>query len=264
MIPRRIYQTWKTKDRATWSWHLRRWVRTWERKNPGYTHQVADDDDCLALVEEHFPEHVEAYRSLLPVEKADCWRVMVLYAFGGVYADIDTKCALPVDRWLRSDDRVVIGLESDFIDVYPDWKPTHTLKSGGVYNNSPHTKWNDNVVMFCNWAFASEPGHELFADVIRRIAINATDPFFLGGDWTIKKTGPGALTDAVNDYLEAHQSSPAAVAHALRTRPDHRVGEIRFLDYDAFHTRFVCHQGLGTWKPLSGPQLWRRLRAYWS
>ena len=98
MIPRVIYQTWRTKDETSWTAAERRWMRTW-RANTGWRHELHDDDDCLRLVTRHYPDARAAYHSLSPVEKADLWRYMILHYSGGVYTDFDTACRVPLDRW---------------------------------------------------------------------------------------------------------------------------------------------------------------------
>lgn len=174
MIPRVIYQTWRTKDEAAWTAAERRWMRTW-RANTGWRHELHDDDDCLRLVTRRYPDALDAYLSLSPVEKADLWRYMILDSSGGVYTDFDTSCRVPLDRWLRADDELVLGLMSDYVDRYPQWRPQRTVQSGGAFD--PTSPWPDNPIMFTNWAMAATPGHPLLADVIRRVAVNARDPF---------------------------------------------------------------------------------------
>lgn len=79
-------------------------------------------------------ESLRVYRSFpLAVMKADFWRYAVLYARGGLYADVDVNALRPVAQWLPPIDggasglplaakyqqltwercRVVIGLEND-------------------------------------------------------------------------------------------------------------------------------------------------------
>lgn len=54
MIPRVIYQTWKTKDRNAWTRSTRRWVGSWEKKNPGFEHRLFDDADWFSRVGRRF------------------------------------------------------------------------------------------------------------------------------------------------------------------------------------------------------------------
>jgi mannosyltransferase OCH1-like enzyme len=248
VIPRVIYQTWRSKSPKAWTRSERRWVASW-RRNRGWAHEIHDDADCLALVRAHYPEHLDTYQSLRPVEKADFWRYLVVHRYGGLYVDFDTSCARAIDGWLRDDDELVLGLMCDLVDKYPDWRPRRRVRSGGGFD--PTSGWRDHPVVFTNWAFAARPGHPLLAEVIRRLVINASDPYFLEEDtsWIVKKTGPGVVTDALNDYLEAHGTSATEVARRLRRERDVRVGDVRLLDYAAWHWRYLTHYGMRTWEP---------------
>jgi mannosyltransferase OCH1-like enzyme len=254
VIPRIIWQTWKTKDESTWTRPERRWVRSW-RQNPGFRHELCDDDDCLAFVRAEYPEALEAYLSFRPVEKADFWRILVTHKHGGVYADFDTACRVPVTQWLRPEDEMVLGLMDDKRDEFPGWKPRRAIASGGEFD--PESGWRDYPVMFTNWAFAARPGHPLFGDIIARITQNATDPYFVAEDpdWTCKKTGPGAVTDALRDYLAKLGSSTDEVATRLRTQQELRIGDLRLFDYQGFHRRYVAHYGMRSWEPRHGLDL---------
>ena len=42
------------------------------------------------------------YKSVpIPVMKADIWRLLVVYTFGGVYCDVDVMCVEPISYWLN-------------------------------------------------------------------------------------------------------------------------------------------------------------------
>ena len=261
VIPRIIFQTWRSKNPKDWTWWERRWVASW-RRNAGWAHEIHDDADCLGLVRAHFPEHLSVYQAFRPVERADFWRYLVLYRYGGLYVDFDTRCVRPIATWLHDDDELVLALMSDHVAEYPNWRPLGRVRSGGVYD--PVAGWRDNPVVFTNWAMAARPGHPLLADVIRRVVINASDPYFLEEDatWIVKKTGPGVLTDALMDYLEARGTSTNEVAAELRRRREFRVADVRMLDHAAWYSRYLAHYGMRTWEPSREglDLLWNRLR----
>jgi alpha 1,6-mannosyltransferase len=58
-------------------------------------------DACLKLVYGADSAFYVAYSALpLVVMKTDIWRYAILYAFGGIYSDIDTAANIPVHHWL--------------------------------------------------------------------------------------------------------------------------------------------------------------------
>jgi mannosyltransferase OCH1-like enzyme len=48
------------------------------------------------------------------VERSDFFRYLIVLHTGGVYADIDTECRKPLDRFLRASDTLVVGWENEF------------------------------------------------------------------------------------------------------------------------------------------------------
>lgn len=59
------------------------------QKNPQFTQVYFDDHDCRQFVRDYFNEYLDAYDSLVPTAfKADLFRLLALYQFGGVYNDI--------------------------------------------------------------------------------------------------------------------------------------------------------------------------------
>lgn len=97
-IPRKIWQTWKVgplgfEQRDSDS------AKTWPEKNPTYRYEVLTDDNALEYLEDHYgpqklnrPDFIDLYRDLnITIIKADLLRYLVMYAEGGVYADVSVK-----------------------------------------------------------------------------------------------------------------------------------------------------------------------------
>jgi mannosyltransferase OCH1-like enzyme len=263
-IPLRIYQTWKTKDLSQVERPMLRWLASWERMNPDCTRHMFDDADCLDFMRQHQPQHLATYMALNPVERSDLWRYLVILQFGGIYTDADTICKKPVSQWVHQDDEAVIGIDGDYLNRYPNWKAEGHIRSGGAYNFSH--KWHDNIVAFSNWTFAARAGHPILSEVVRRIEINVLDPFFTDQtpSWTIKKTGPGVLTDVIYDWLNERDTDALDLVRELRKTRSIIIDGVRFVDRPAFHWREVKHFGMGSWKPPSIVVAWRKMSRYWS
>lgn len=199
-IPRVVHQTWKTNVRG----YLPAWAkfhsRTWEAKNPGWRHVLWSDDDITAHIAAHHPELVPASQEMQPVQRADLFRYMILYDVGGVYADLDVACVVPIDRWAKTygrahhvsgDPGLIVGFEQ-ISSERADW-----------------AEWYAREFQFSQWTIAAQPGHPVLRgvlDLIRR--------FFAGdkalretarGNFTtadvLESTGPGIWTDAVVNYM---------------------------------------------------------------
>ncbi len=96
LIPKRIFQTWKSKTDMPANFAY--WRGSFLDKNPGYRFDLWDDADNRAFVARYFPWFLPAYDAY-PAEiyRADMVRYFYLYVFGGFYADLDTQCLKPLD-----------------------------------------------------------------------------------------------------------------------------------------------------------------------
>ena len=108
------------------------------------------------------------------------WRYAVVYAQGGVYADVDTDCVKPISSWLRPECDILIGLEND--------------------------------VHFCQWTFAAIPRSPYLKSVLQLIVerldfqkgLNITD-----GDFVHHYTGPGVFTNGIGRALAERLKLPS-------------------------------------------------------
>ncbi|KAK4243633.1 nucleotide-diphospho-sugar transferase [Corynascus novoguineensis] len=212
-FPRKIWQTWKVNPLKFEERDLNT-ARTWLAKNPEYRYEVLTDDNDLRYVEYHFgpdgfnrPDIVDFYRNLkAAIVKADLLRYMIMYAEGGVYADIDVEALKPVNRFIpaRYDEKdidMVVGVEID----EPDWKDHPIL---GPKSRS-----------FCQWTFMCKPQLPVMMRLIEQImtwlngvakeqgvSIGEVDLDF---DQIISGTGPSAFTEAIMAEMELHKEDPS-------------------------------------------------------
>jgi len=95
--------------------------------NPGFVQEYYSDADQGVFLQTNFPEYLEPYSLLLPgAFKADLWRLLYLYKFGGIYNDIGHYYHLPVESILRLDTDEFVsvsdigwGIHNAFMAVYP-------------------------------------------------------------------------------------------------------------------------------------------------
>ncbi|KKK18989.1 hypothetical protein ARAM_001485 [Aspergillus rambellii] len=103
----------------------RKLIDQWLEKNPNFRHEVLTDESGDQYVREHYadwPEVVDTFMALtVPILKADFLRVLIMYADGGIWSDLDVACEVPVSEWipkkLANDPlhpiNVVVGIEFD-------------------------------------------------------------------------------------------------------------------------------------------------------
>ena len=189
-------------------------ARTWTEKNPSYRYEVLTDNNDNQYIESHYgpaglnrPDIIDLYRSInAPIVKADLLRYMVMYAEGGVYADIDVEALKPVDRFIpdRYDEHdigMVIGVEID----QPGFKDHPVL---GKKSQS-----------FCQWTFMCKPRLPVMLRLIENIMIWLNDvaarqrvsipEIELDFNEVISGTGPSAFTAAIlADMTEKNGGQP--------------------------------------------------------
>ncbi|KAL2135953.1 hypothetical protein VTI74DRAFT_6181 [Chaetomium olivicolor] len=211
-FPKKIWQSWKT-DPLNFDKRDSDTARTWTLKNPSHRYEVLTDANDMVFVEAHFgagsainrPDIVDLYRTVnITIVKADLLRYMVMYAEGGVYADIDVEALKPVDRFIPArydpaDIDMIIGVEID----QPEFRD--------------HPILGQKCMSFCQWTFVCRPGLSVMLRLIENIMawINgvaakqgvAVSEVVLDFDEVISGTGPSAFTAAVLE--EMNKAVPA-------------------------------------------------------
>lgn len=163
LIPRKIWQTWKTGPLA-FEQRDSDAAKTWPAKNPNYRYEVLTDDNSNQYVEWHYgphgfnrPDIVKLYQELnITIIKADLLRYLIMYAEGGVYADIDVECLRPIKRFIperynEHEVDMIIGVEID--------EP--------AYINHPIL--GSKCQSFCQWTFAAKPRLPVMMRLIENI-----------------------------------------------------------------------------------------------
>lgn len=200
-FPQKIWQTWKN-DPLKWGIKDTITAKSWLEKNPHMRYEVVTDTNEMTYIQEHFgpngfnrPDIIEFYRSLnLPIIKADLLRYMIMYAEGGVYADIDVEALKPMHRFFperfnENDYDLIVGVEID----QPEFENHPIL---GKKSKS-----------FCQWTIISRPRQPVMLKLVENImtwlkgvAREQGVPISqveLDFDQVIIGTGPSAFTTAL-------------------------------------------------------------------
>jgi mannosyltransferase OCH1-like enzyme len=112
MISNLIWQTYKTKEPPVDSVFA---IKTWINKNPEHEWFYMDDNLCEQVIKDNFNDDFYKMYISLPfgVMKSDVWRCAIIYLYGGIYADCDCYCLVPVKNWNIESYDLVIGVERD-------------------------------------------------------------------------------------------------------------------------------------------------------
>lgn len=96
---------------------FRFWARvgSWLRHHPSPHWQVVlwTRPQAEALIDAHFPELAPTYRAYQrPVQRADLLRYLLLYHYGGFYADLDIVCRQSLSSLLQDQPSMVVQVET--------------------------------------------------------------------------------------------------------------------------------------------------------
>ncbi|RKU46878.1 hypothetical protein DL546_009093 [Coniochaeta pulveracea] len=200
-FPKKIWQSWKVHP-FDFEDKNKKVARSWVDINRDWRYEVLTDQNSMQYVEFHFgpegfnrPDIVDFYRDVKDhIVKADLLRYIIMYAEGGVYADIDVQALKSMAKFIPphynvADIDMVIGVEID----EPDWKD--------------HPILGPKSMSFCQWTFMSKPQTPVMMRLIEHImtwltgvAKEQNKPISeveLNFDQIISGTGPSAFTEAI-------------------------------------------------------------------
>lgn len=170
-IPKIIHQVWEGRTEPSMPARLQILARTWQEQNPDWEYHLWNGEEMDNLVETHFPEYLSIYKSFpYSVQRWDTIRYMILYLYGGVYADLDSECFRPIDELLEGKN-MCFGEEPPSNNIYPEID----LLTGNAF-------------------MASEPKHEGWLKVLEEIQEAMKQEYPQDGRAIIYTTGPLMLS----------------------------------------------------------------------
>jgi hypothetical protein len=111
----------------------------------------------------------------------------VVHAFGGVYADIDVQCDVPVDDWLQHD--------LFNVDMVLGWEALSSAEA-------VQRKHFAVEYQLCQWTFAAAPGNWLLRAVLDDIVAYYDSNMHEVSASIIRSTGPGMFSSAIQRALK--------------------------------------------------------------
>lgn len=241
-FPAFIWQTWKfglNDDR--FGHEFKRGEEEWARLNPGFVHELFNDDTSNAIIRylyKNIPDVINAYE-MMPnvILKIDFFKYLILFAKGGVYADVDTLPLQPVPNWIPgnvdpNELGMIIGIESDPINN--DWKRYYARR-----------------LQFGNWVIQAKPGHPILREMIAKVTedtllrkqqgnlkiADKNEKHDLSLD-IMEWTGTGVWTDVVltyfNDYVLSRIYTKVTWKDFRKMETPKLVGDVLVLPINSF------------------------------
>lgn len=211
-IPAILHQTWKSADNIPTK--SQACMASWKKLNPTWEFRFYDDKACMDFVAAQYPQYLKTYQALeLPVQRADLFRYMVIYHYGGFYADLDTTCRKTIEP-LREHGDGVVGVE-----FYTPW------------------------LQYLQWFFGAKARNPCLQSVLDVVMERLAKPRDRHPDlWVLYSTGPHAFTEGVRRVLrkEPHRMQVHDVCEFGAFRPDLVPG--------CEERAYLSHHFEGSWK----------------
>jgi len=161
-----IHQMAPSDDVSKWPLIWIHCQQSWKAHHPDFEYVLWTDETLEELVRTIYPSHYDVWKDYpAQIHRADFARALILYYFGGIYADMDYYCnkrffeALPVG--------VVAVAESA-------WAPKELMQNALMISPQRHPYW-----------------HYVIGELMARSVIGAIED----GDRTLEMTGPKIFED---------------------------------------------------------------------
>lgn len=96
MIPKIIWQT-EQKPFEELEPFQKNASNTWKNLNPDWDYRYVDAEQRAIDVQAYSETIYQYYQLTSEVNQADLWRIITTYTNGGIYADMDSVCLIPLD-----------------------------------------------------------------------------------------------------------------------------------------------------------------------
>lgn len=190
-IPMIIWQTMKTNRVPP---VMKEYADSWIDKNPEYEYRFHDNDDIIAFIQADFPEYLDAYNQIkFGASKADLWRYLIMYKYGGVYADMDCRCIQSLRKWVKPDATFVsqLGINKDLCQWLIITVPGNPIFLRAAEKTLKNIKSRSNKAAYFGFELRNE-----------RLATIANSPAIKVNHEVLGLSGPPVLQEAAEACLK--------------------------------------------------------------
>lgn len=177
-----IHQKWNTIDIP--STNLQ-WIKSWTKNHPDWKYMYWTDESSRKLIFDKYSYLLPVYDNYVEnMRRADAMRYVILYEFGGVYADLDMESRLPLDAITRK-----------YSCILAQEPYEHPLMDTGFEH------------LVTNAFMACKAGHPFMKQLIENL------PRFAKMFHLLDSTGPHYINLIYNDYMQNIKFNSSGVNH---------------------------------------------------
>jgi alpha 1,6-mannosyltransferase len=180
---------WQT-SKAQIDSNQREWMDSWKNFE-NWEHRVLNDESVYNFIKKKSNIDIERVKKLNKVLLFDIFRYMIVFEYGGIYADSDVELVKTKDiiRLMNLGCKFIGGVENDDRE-----------SETGLLQGEPHFGVNQ-------WSFYTTQGHPVFETVIENVNSRLEDFLKTGEDKitdvdVLRITGPGVWGDSIKEYIE--------------------------------------------------------------
>lgn len=161
------------------------------------------------FIKDNFSERVyNSYMNINPSygpAKADFFRYLIIYYYGGVYLDIKSYTKKNINPIIDNENKLIVSKGRKFKTIF--------LRDFGLFNNYMNS-WDWSIFSkiehgeYNNWHFASPPGNIILKKVIQQMISNIeygvkTKNEYIGGEYSVLVlTGPIMFSRIIKEYYD--------------------------------------------------------------
>lgn len=204
-INKTIYRTYYDLDKIGL---FQKAIDTTQKNMPSYKQVYYDDNDIEKFITDHYSERIlRAYQAINPdygPAKADFFRYLVIYKYGGIYLDIKSVILANIEEEIiNNKDKLLISKGRDGFLNYPNnFGFIPMLNNGFDWSDFSGIKYGE----YNNWHIIAPAGHSVLGRVIQQIVSNieyGLDKMeeYENGEYSVLAlTGPLVYTKIIEKY----------------------------------------------------------------
>lgn len=188
--------------------------------HPDWDIYLYGDSNAKLILSENFPELVNIYDNYkLDIQRTDLFRIVIVYLYGGFYADLDMLFFKSLNPLCHYD--LVFAEEKKL-------SQEECLRLG--------TK---HPLRIANYIFGSVPKHPFWMDMIMEMR-KKSDTSIKNENDVLNSTGPGLLTDVYHDKKKTYK---------LKLVRNNRRKCMKYCETNSCHIGgYAAHLHLGQWR----------------
>ncbi|MBX9266408.1 glycosyltransferase family 32 protein [Chromobacterium violaceum] len=197
-IPKLIHQTYFARENIPPE--LQENIEKLKRDNPNWKYYLYNDRDIENFIQTIYGDAVlKSWHRIDPAygaARADLFRYLCLYHFGGVYMDIKSSLSKPLDELIQPDDHYLLSQwDHSKGSQYSGW---------GLHQELKHIPGGEYI----QWFIACRPGHPFIREVLLLVLqrISRYNPIFdkTGQIGVVRLTGPIPYSQAIHPIRDQH------------------------------------------------------------